>query len=209
MTTKTETARAIDRIIKFVAYQFLCEAGYTRQGRTYFKPSGDFYRIVHFESRWQEKEARSEFTVNLRVGLPFFHEILSGKAFPADPGLAAVPLDQRIGFILPNWQRDVWWTVYPSTDTASLGREVGHALQAFGLPFLNRYAHVDALLERSEQEKPVFGIIFDKAVVQAILLSYKGLSEEAARVLGERKKTAQPGSFLDLLERIEKRLAPE
>jgi hypothetical protein len=90
------------------------------------------------------------FTINLGVWLPG----LDQPGFWTPPvrsgGLvseSACPIRERIGFLLPG-QDDTWWSL--STPPQQLADDVSDAISTYALPWLERFAAWDAIVDWAE-----------------------------------------------------------
>ena len=138
---------AIAAISPAVYANGLRPAGFRRQGNHLRRSSADLFHGLHFQaSKWSTR-LEGKFTINLVVTAPFLYQGWIGKPLPANPATALFPVQQRIGFLLPD-SRDHWWTVTSGDPIAELAEEVTHALVRYALPFFDEFGSSSALLDR-------------------------------------------------------------
>lgn len=109
--------------------------------------------VVRIQEGKTSRPEHRDFTINLGVFVPSFHEavwreVRNGFAVEAD---CAVRL--RLGDLMQGEPighgKDVWWTLADGDGSPALaaGREIGDALEEFGIPFLERFGDFSTLAE--------------------------------------------------------------
>lgn len=204
--TKSPSSKAVDSVIQGKVKSFLKSEEFRKLGRTFHRPNGEVIQVVNFQTSWLNTPALAEFTVNLNVVLPFFHEMWTGRPLPRNPGSAAEICSFRLGQLLPE-KTDKWWTVTPSTDCAFLSCEIAEIIRSVGLPLLAKTSDLQYLCEKLSSDKHVPGVLYNQSLTCAILLCYLGRINEARNILNEaRRKKHHFSGYYELINVIEERL---
>jgi hypothetical protein len=153
---------------------------------------------------WNTPES-AEFTINLKIGWAYFHEIWAGTPFPKNPGSAEPILSQRIGRLMPG-KRDHWWEITPKSDVDRVAPQVTKAVTELGLPFLDRHADFQMLASVAKRRNAIPPMVVNPELFLAILLSSQGKRAEAARVVQSLAKTNKLESFAETIRLIARRL---
>ncbi|HVF40563.1 MAG TPA: DUF4304 domain-containing protein, partial [Gemmatimonadaceae bacterium] len=94
MPERFASSKVLDVLIARALAPELRNRSFKRSGRTFTKLSEDLYHCVHVQtSKWNTPE-EAEFTVNLRVIWPRWHEIWTGKSLPSNPATGAPVADE-------------------------------------------------------------------------------------------------------------------
>jgi len=183
MGARSPSSRAVGEVIRIGPAPMLKARGYRRTARTFFQHEGELYKVVNFQaSRWNSPDC-AEFTVDLSVVLPFFHEMWTGRTFPRNPGSAAPMVQERIGTLMPTG-RDHWWEVRAEVNVSAVAEEVRESLEKYGLPYLDSNASTVALMERLESGLALPGVLPPHPLLcRAILLTYYGCLQEAGEAI--------------------------
>ena len=205
MPLKSETSRLIDRIIAMGPAPLLKERGYRKLARSFHAATDGLYKVVQFQASMWNTPGSARFTINLMIVLPYFHEKWSGQPFPKNPGSAAPILSQRIGFLMPE-NRDYWWGITPRSNVEEIATHVATALTEGGLPYLDRYADILALIDAAGRKDGMRHIQVSPELCLAILLCYQGQTAEAARVVQELAQENTHEGFAETIRLIARRL---
>jgi hypothetical protein len=205
MPIKSETSRLIDRIIATGPVPLLKESGYRKLARSFHAETGGLFKVVQFQASMWNTPDSAQFTVNLVVTFPYFHEKWTGQPFPKNPGSAAPVLSQRIGHLMPEGL-DYWWKVTPKSDIDRIALHVTKVLSEGGLPFLERHADIQVLVETAERKDAMRRMAMNPELCLAILLSFQDKPSEAARVVQELAKKNTHEGFADTIRLIARRL---
>lgn len=204
MPVQSPTSRMIDRILDSGVKPLLADYGYRKSGRAFFLTENGLFKIVQVQSSQWNTPEQAQFTINLLVTFPYFHETYQGQPFPKNP-VSALPLvQQRIGGLRPDG-KDHWWQLTPESDADAVGREVAGGLSDYGLLFLNRFQSLADLASLLDTEVGLPCIAGNALVYRAVVLSCLGDAGGANRTL-QRAKTLYPVSA-DFLTTLEKRLS--
>jgi hypothetical protein len=147
----------------------------------------------------------AQFTVNLIITWPYFHEKWAGQPFPKNPGSGTPFLSQRIGHLIPEKQ-DFWWEVTPKSDIDRIASDVTRALSEVGLPFLDRHADLQVLTEAAARKEARRGTVLSPELSLAILLVFQGKPADAARLVRELAAKNKLEGFADTIRLIARRL---
>ncbi len=153
---------------------------------------------------WNTPDA-AEFTVNLNVVLPAFHERWTGTPMPTNPASAAPICSYRIGLLMED-RRDCWWKVTPESDTETISRQVAEVIRTIGLPALNQAADLEWLLTKLRAEERFSGIVTNQTLAAAILLAYLGQMPEALQTIRQLRQRNKHAGFAKTISTIEARL---
>jgi hypothetical protein len=184
----------------------LRQAGFRRQGNHLHRPSADLFHGVHFQaSKWGTR-CEGKFTINLVVTAPFLYQGWTGKPLPANPATALFPVQQRIGFLLPE-RRDHWWTVAVDDPTDELADEVTRGLLRYALPFLDEFRSSGVLLDRLRQERGLPGLTEPRVwLVHAMLAQHCDAGDEARTLLQRALEYAGTSPFRSTVVSVGRRL---
>lgn len=206
MPMKSETSRLIDRIVATGPQPFLKEAGYRKLARSFNVARGGLFKVVQFQASMWNTPDSARFTINLMIVLPYFHEKWTGQTFPKNPASAAPVLSQRIGHLIPE-NRDYWWEVTPETNVERVASHVKDALSDQGLPFLDRHADVQVLIEAAERNDTMSRMaMMNPELRLAVLLSFQDKASEAAKIVEDLAKQNTHEGYAETLRRIAQRL---
>jgi hypothetical protein len=208
VTNKSPSSKTVDAVVQGDVKSFLKSEGFKKSGRTFHRQNGEMLQVVNFQTTWLNTPDEAQFTINLNVVLPFYHEKWTGQQVPKNPGSAAAICSRRLGHILPEGT-DRWWTVTPSTDCAAVSREVAELICAVGLPYLEKAANLQYLCEKLGSGKHFPGMLMSQPLAFAILLCHLGREEEAIRVIDETRRKNRAEGFGKTIDLIHERLGLE
>jgi hypothetical protein len=109
--------------------------GFTRHGRTYYRPRDGRDELVNVQASSHNNRNGGSFTVNLAVFFPDLDRIVSPYPVHGRAEEFNCPIWYRIGRIDPDGRvgdvarKDLWWEFDNQTDLAALGAEVAGYLQ--------------------------------------------------------------------------------
>jgi hypothetical protein len=203
---KSSVSRVINRIIADGPARYLRSQAYHKQARSFFRQTNNIFQVVTFHAGRWNTPGSGDFTVNVSLTFPYFHEIWAGTSFPTNPGRAAHILSWRIGQFLPVQQRE-WWDVTEQTDTEAVGNEITRILAEQAIPFLDSRSNIESIQTIVGQGgRPADGIILDARICLATVLCYRGYREQARQVLDERRRTSKLEHVVETIEIIQQRL---
>jgi hypothetical protein len=206
MTTKSPSSHAVDNVIQSCVKSMLKSENYRKTGRSFHRQREDMIQVVNFQTTWLNTPEKADFTINLKVILPFYHEKWTGTPLPKNPGSAAPICSYRLGHLLPEGP-DKWWSVTPSTDFDSLSRQLADLLQSIGLPFLEKASDLLFLRQNLESKKHFLGMHHgSQPLAFAILLCYMGEEKEAKAVIQELRDKNRIKHFAPTIDLIVSRL---
>jgi hypothetical protein len=204
MSAVSQTARQIEAIIAAGPAPILKAAGFRKAGRGFYRTTSGLWQVVHFQASQWNSPLAAQFTVNLNIVQPFFHEVWSGRPFPANPASAVPILSQRIGMLMPGGL-DHWWEVTASTEVNLAGTEIAEAIADLGLPFLTDCADVEKLLQEFE-DKQGARIRPRQSLYRAILLASRGDKGAAFQAIKEAAAANKVPVFAETISLIALRL---
>jgi hypothetical protein len=205
MGGRLKTSKIIDEIIDNTPKGYLCDIGFRKTTWTFHQTSGSLIKTINFQASWLNKPDKAEFTVNLGITTPFYHEIWSGNEMPKNPGSAASFIHRRIGHLLDTLT-DKWWTVRLDMDPIPIGREITSLLQDFGLPFLNKYNDIEGIIDALQTiSKPPL-TFYNPKMTSAILYGSIGDWNTAHTILCKLKKSNKLETFDETIDLIIDRL---
>ena len=208
MTAKSPSSKAVDAVIQGEVKTFLKSEGFRKSGRTFYRRKGEMIQVVYFPTSWLNTPDEAQFSVNLDVVLPYYHEKWTGQPLPKNPSSAAAICSQRLGFLLPEGT-DKWWIVTPSMDYAPLSRELAELIRSMGLPYLDKAADLHFLRESLGSEKHFPGMLQSQPLAFAILLCYLGRKDVARSVLDATRSSNRFDGFGETIDLIQSRLELE
>ena len=202
---KSITQQAIAQTSKELASRLLAD-GFRRQGVHLNRKMGDFFHSVHFQASQWGTAAAGQFTINLYVSSPVMYEEWFGKPFPANPASAQFPVNERIGWLLPDLC-DYWWKVDEKTDIPALAVEVAEMATPAIRKFFSDYERNEATLTMLRQGRyPKLGEYIGH-VVHMLVAHSRGYREEAEAagkkaVSGNEKNSAFSQRVFSLARRL-------
>ena len=205
MTNKSPSSKAVEAVIRGEVKSFLESEEFKKSGRSFHRQKDELLQVVNFQTTRLNTPDEAQFTINLNVVLPFYHEKWTGQPLPKNPGSAAAICSRRLGHILPDGT-DRWWTVTPSTDCAAVSREVAELICAVGLLYLEKAANLQYLCEKLGSGKHFPGMLMSQPLAFAILLCHLGREKEARRVIAETRRKNRAEGFGKTIDQIQERL---
>ncbi len=205
MSTKSPTSRAIDCIIGSRPKALLKTHGFQKTARTFFLVAEPLVKIVSFQHSWLNRPEQAQFTVNVDITVPFFHETWTSQPMPRNPGSAAVVIQRRLGQLTPK-NIAHWWTVTPDTDPEPIAVEIEQLLIDHGLPFLDEFRTIEQLIEKVNTESKPPYTLYDRGVVTSILLKSLGREDESRERLEGVRATTKSKLFVETIDTIQQRL---
>lgn len=184
MPSKSPIVQAVDHVVSAGIHPILKERGFKKQGRSFHKPVGDLYHVVHVQSNRHNVFDVGKFTINLGVASPEIAALWHGETTSRNPaGHTNLLFTTRIGHLLPSGQ-DHWWTIEPTTDLDRLAQEVGDCLAQYGLTYFENpaFQSTQALLDPLERDA-LDGIPTARVEIRAVLLHREGRADEAQALL--------------------------
>lgn len=145
VTSKSFVQQTLGAVVQTTHAAITKPLGYRKRGRSLVLDTGDLFHVINFQgSQWGSADS-GQFTINLGVIWPFFHEKYLSQPMPPNPASAKPSVAHRIGFLLPQ-NEDIWWPVHRNTRTDLLAAEMQCVLSNFALPFLKRFGTVAQLV---------------------------------------------------------------
>jgi hypothetical protein len=171
-----------------------------------FRPSADLFHGVHFQaSQWGSSD-EGQLTINLVVTSETIYKGWTGHSLPRNPACAAFPIQQRIGALMPQ-RRDHWWPVSGTTDVATLGQEVMHALVTYALPFFAEFPDSNSLLGQLRENKALPGLTSaQRPLIHAMLAKSLGFPQEATAQVRKAFEDAGASPFKATVEVVGQRI---
>jgi len=112
----------------------LKELGFTRSGKSFFRPQPN-WSVIEVQKSVKSTSDRLVFTINLGIASRRLLSFFSSSA--KRPGIAECHWTERIGHLLPE-HRDVWWSIDVGDPVEPLGRSVAEAIVSVGIPHLDQ-----------------------------------------------------------------------
>ncbi len=205
MAVKSPTSQSIDAVVELGPASLLKDCGYRKVGRSFNAESAELFKVVQFQSSmWNARES-GQFTVNLKLVLPYYHEKWTGQPFPKNPASGAPIVEERIGWLMPV-KRDFWWTITPKRNARRIGLQVTKALSEFGLPFLERHSDLESLVREADRYRTTHGVAANADLYLAILLTFQGKRSRAAQIVRELAEENTHAGFARTIEIVAQRL---
>ncbi|WP_183352958.1 DUF4304 domain-containing protein [Geomonas silvestris] len=196
---KSPASQAIDSIIQESVSPLLKVEGFHKTARSFCRPQDDFIQVINFQSSVWNTPSSGQFTVNLNIVFPFYHQMLTNTPYPKNPGSAAPIFSRRIGLLM-NERKDHWWVVTTDSDLSLIGREVAETMSTIGVPFLNEASSMDFLLTNLKMKNPPEGL------AKAILLCYFDRKKEAEAIFRELETKCTMTGFKSTISKIKSNL---
>ena len=182
-------------VISFVSKRVHSElkaSGWKRRAPHIFKPAGDVFHCLTFQSSRWGTLTEGQFTIDLVVTWPHVYRIWTSREFPRNPAAANFPIRERIGMLTPN-HLDGWWHVNQHTDREDLSKKVTSTLVAHGLSFFEPFPNTAAILALLRSGKPLPGLNEHQLpLIHAIMAAAIGEIQEAKERLSFAFKQASP-----------------
>jgi Domain of unknown function (DUF4304) len=113
--------------------------GFKKRGANFSKPVGDLVHLISLQSSTSSTRSDARVTVNLAVWCKLLDDS------DAAPSVWTAHWRCRIGGLLLS-SSDVWWPLTSDDSLAIAASEIIAALEAYGIPALNRFPTAAALL---------------------------------------------------------------
>lgn len=179
MATQSLSSKLIDKLITRSIAPTLRSAGFTRRARAFERRSHDVVHCIHFLAwKWNTPNL-AQFTGNVIVVWPRWHEVWTGRPFKAAHTAAPIAED-RVGSLALG--RDTWWEVTPHTDLRELGDEVARLVTRASDMFFDRYSSLKAILAFLESGGALPGIV-PQPLIHATALAQSGDLSRARALL--------------------------
>jgi uncharacterized protein DUF4304 len=200
------TRQAVRQVSAQLYAQALRSLDFRRQANHLHRSVGDVVHCVHFQASQWGSASEGSFTINLVVTNPVIYELWTGNPLPSNPATAAYPVQERIGLTMPE-RRDLWWDVHSSTNIERLSEEVAEAVSAFGIPFLDQFPSLSALLERLRGGYTPPGLAgLQTPLVHAMVAKQLGFDAEARVQIDGALANTKMGGFRDAVQRVAERI---
>lgn len=134
--------KAFDRLLHSMAAT-LEPLGFERSGLLFRRVYGANAALIEFQSSDRSSTERMVFTLNLGI---LCGSLLTDIRPLEKCETMDAQLRRRIGHLLPE-AHDKWWEVTGSTDIAPLAHELSADLIHRAIPYLEKYADTEALIE--------------------------------------------------------------
>ncbi len=202
--------RVAARLIRGVLAPALEDRGFSARGKTLYRDAAPLQHVVELQlARWGTEEAGAA-TLNLGISMPDVYTLVWGHPPSAFTKITDCIVRVRIGALADGGRlldrqnaTDQWWEFDPETDIARLGQEMSYALQARGLPFLDRFDSSEAVLKfLTEHENHTNQLPLERiyAAVIAYQLGYSNKASaflmEAHNIAGWRERAAETAARL-------------
>jgi len=129
------SASLIDLCIEQSLGPELRRLGYIKKGSTYYLALDHCVLLVNIQgSQWNSGDS-ARFTLNLAIHFPEASEKIGGRLPSPPPKLHKVPMQARIGILMPK-NHDHWWELSTGTPVDAAAAEVLKAFQDCGQPWL-------------------------------------------------------------------------
>lgn len=167
--------------------QTLKGLGFRKSGNYYNRPVRDgLVQVVGFQSGQAVSIFHGSFTVNLGVFVPCIAELEGNAVQGRTVTDAHCEIRSRLSKVA-NLGADKWWPLDESASQS--GEEIAMNLKELGVPFLDRYASNEAIVERfiSDGELP-FRNPSRSSLAVAIILSSSGAADMAKKMFERAAK---------------------
>jgi hypothetical protein len=149
MTSRSVLDGRFEKLMSVVAAALRPE-GFERRGKVLRAISGDVAKLIEFQKSKKSDKQRVLFTINLGIvcGQLLDHERVELRNSTS----IDAHLRTRLGMLL-SAPSDIWWELTPSGDFEALANELSLLVVTRGLPYLNEYGTVRALVALWESGK--------------------------------------------------------
>jgi hypothetical protein len=114
----------------------LRQEGFVKKGRTFYRALEHCILLVNIQgSQWNSVDS-ARFTLNLAAHFPEGKEKIGGRLPAKLPTINKVPMQARIGVLMPKNQ-DHWWELSSASEVDRVSGEVLKAWQDFGRPWMD------------------------------------------------------------------------
>jgi hypothetical protein len=168
----SEIAKIIDSIVTEGLTPCLKPLGFKKKGRDFYRVDEEPIAVINVQSSKWNSGADGQFTLNLGRYFPALAKLEGNAASKEIPKEYDCSLRARIGMLLPD-NKDLWWDVSASTDSALLAKNVQNLTKTYALPWLDRVASINSL------QNEIHGL---PALTAASLCILIGNREEASRI---------------------------
>ncbi len=144
----TPANKLVDDVIRMGLHPTLKNAGYTKQGRTFYR-GDDPVRVVNVQSnRWNTAD-EAKFTINLGLFFPAVSLVSPpSPPFKGKPKEYDCTLRTRIGKLIPPYQ-DRWWTISPASEIVVISDDLVDAWNRYGAEWMERCSQLPAAREEA------------------------------------------------------------
>jgi Domain of unknown function (DUF4304) len=175
------------------AGRYLKSEGFTRRGHSFLLETLDGWAFVAFQKSRKSTPTEILFTINLGVASRRLLEFFADGSDSIK--LADAHWRVRVGYLLPE-QRDVWWTIGPSTKSESLFAEIELALSR-AVAEVKRHLDDQVLRDMWSSERSPGLTDLQRLMHLSVLLKIIGPADDLAGVLAKLRESDHGG-----LERI-------
>ena len=149
---RRQAKKAVDQVVEEIV-PLLKERGFRKRRRCWNRSRGEFVDVIRIQESKTSDPERRDFTVNLGVFVPAFHEAIWGEAPKGFAVEADCAVRLRLGALTQGEPMghgpDIWWVLADGDESAALaaGREIRDALEEFGVPFFDQFRDFPALAD--------------------------------------------------------------
>ena len=149
---RRQAKKAVDQVVEEIV-PLLKERGFRKRRRCWNRSRGEFVDVIRIQESKTSDPERRDFTVNLGVFVPAFHEAIWGETPKGFAVEADCAVRRRLGALTQGEPighgPDIWWVLADGDEPAALaaGREIRDALEEFGVPFFDQFRDFPALAD--------------------------------------------------------------
>ena len=196
-------------------HPWLKEHGFRKRRHTFNRePEPGLVQVVNFQMGPYEvgdavelpglrENLYGEFAVNLGVFLDEIHASLEEYSRPNFVAESHCEIRKRLGELMPA-EGDVWWNLDHESEV--LAADVGAALERFGVPWLDRLASRDSILQAWYREGNEIGFAPRGQFVAALIHWHRGEEELAKRLLRQYLREELVPGHADYVNDVVERL---
>jgi hypothetical protein len=164
---RSASARLIDVVVSFWVNPLLRQQGFVRKRRRWNRRLEGLIQVIAVQAIQTNVHEPSRFTFDLGIHVPGLRAGFPVGAHGPFLSEHQCQVRLRIGNLIPR-QLDCWWEVNPSTNPASLGRQVTEVLLAYAIPFMEQSRSPAGLAESLSRVRP-YAFAFYGAAIMAHL----------------------------------------
>ncbi len=177
----SESAKRIDAIIREELAPLLREVGFRKKARNFHREHADRIDVINVQASRHNDASSAKFTVNVGVYYPAIAEMSDALPVKGAPKEYDCTVHSRIG-ALGEDRRDFWWTIEPSSDDASIAKDLAQNVRVYCVPWFERMGNLGAVKDTLASK--------NRSFIAAAIALYQGNRSEAQeffdRALKER-----------------------
>lgn len=178
----SESAKRIDAIIREELAPLLKEVGFKKKARNFHREHADRIDVINVQASRYNDASSAKFTVNVGVYYPAIAEMSDALPVKGAPKEYDCTVHSRIGALRED-RRDFWWTIEPSSDHASIAKDLAQNVRVCCVPWLECMGNLDAVKDTMANK--------NRSFIAAAIALHQGNRSEAQDFL-DRALKEQP-----------------